>query len=438
MEYVRKEGWKKGQPNMRAADFAQWINDELLPGATLPPQFPRRISVETARVWLHQLGFTYMDKKKGTYCDGHEREDVVSAREEFLNTISELEESHQLPPKVADEPDAQLDERDKREKAGLKKLILIYHDESAFSANDDQPKGWGNAETTPIRPKGRGTGIMVSDFIEEYGGYLRLTPSELQENEHIPEALVQNPEAREKIEYGENRDGYWTGEKFLNQVVRASDIAKIKYPPETHTVVFVFDQSSNHTAMADDSLNAKKLNLNPGGAQPKMRDTEWEGQRQSLVFESGPNKGKAKGARQILLERGYSDEQIKQMKLKGCIEVLESHEDFKNETSKVEKILESKGHRCLFLPKYHCELNPIERCWCRAKVYTRSHCNYSILGLRQNWQPALETVSVDDIRRYFRRVREYMNAYKEGHTGIIAVEAAVKKYASHRRVHHTK
>ena len=29
-----------------------------------------------------------------------------------------------------------------------------------------------------IRPKSRGAGIMVSDFIDEYNGYLRLTKEE--------------------------------------------------------------------------------------------------------------------------------------------------------------------------------------------------------------------------------------------------------------------
>ena len=86
-----------------------------------------------------------------------------------------------------------------------------------------------------------------------------------------------------------------------------------------------------------------------------MRDTEWKGQKQSLVFESGPKKGQAKGAQQIMLERRFSEADIKRLKLNGCIEELQTHEDFANETSKVEKVIHSKGQRCLFLPKYHCE-----------------------------------------------------------------------------------
>ena len=42
-------------------------------------------------------------------------------------------------------------------------------------------------------------------------------------------------------------------------------------------------------------------------------------------------------------------------------EVLRSHDDFKNQKSKVKIFLNSKGHLAYFLPKFHCELNPIER-----------------------------------------------------------------------------
>ena len=38
-----------------------------------------------------------------------------------------------------------------------------------------------------------------------------------------------------------------------------------------------------------------------------------------MVYESGPKKGKSKGAQQILLERGYMLNQIKEMKLEECI-----------------------------------------------------------------------------------------------------------------------
>ena len=37
-----------------------------------------------------------------------------------------------------------------------------------------------------------------------------------------------------------------------------------------------------------------------------------------------------------------------------------TQQDYKDEKSKVEILIEKAGHLCIFLPKFHCELNPIE------------------------------------------------------------------------------
>ena len=56
------------------------------------------------------------------------------------------------------------------------------------------------------------------------------------------------------------------------------------------------------------------------------------------------------------------------------------------------------------------------------------------MGLERTVIPALESVRLDTIRKYFRKCREYMQAYREGNTGGSTVEKAVQKYKSHRRV----
>ena len=38
--------------------------------------------------------------------------------------------------------------------------------------------------------------------------------------------------ARTSIKYGENRDGYWTSEKFIEQLKYCAEIAGCKYPRE--------------------------------------------------------------------------------------------------------------------------------------------------------------------------------------------------------------
>ena len=49
--------------------------------------YPHHINLETARKWLHQLGFEIVDHKKGTNCDGYERLDVVKYRFKFIRKM---------------------------------------------------------------------------------------------------------------------------------------------------------------------------------------------------------------------------------------------------------------------------------------------------------------------------------------------------------------
>ena len=74
---------------MTAILFCQWINSELLPNQVLVPGFPRKISIETARKWLHKLKFHVLDQKKGIYMyiDGHKHPDVVEYRQKFLRKM---------------------------------------------------------------------------------------------------------------------------------------------------------------------------------------------------------------------------------------------------------------------------------------------------------------------------------------------------------------
>jgi hypothetical protein len=47
--------------------------------------------------------------------------------------------------------------------------------------------------------------------------------------------------------------------------------------------------------------------------------------------------------------------------------ILSKQSDFLNERPLLQTIIEDAGHVCLFLPKFHCELNPIELFWSYIK-----------------------------------------------------------------------
>ena len=95
-DYVRQNAAVKGRPNLTSIDFCRWVNDFLLPNTALEPEpgFPRKISIETARLWLHHVGFEVLTPQKGIIIDGHERPDVVEAGKLFLRNLTTIGSLH--------------------------------------------------------------------------------------------------------------------------------------------------------------------------------------------------------------------------------------------------------------------------------------------------------------------------------------------------------
>lgn len=52
------------------------------------------------------------------------------------------------------------------------KTVVFFHDESTFHVNKDQPFQWNEKGNCILRPKSKGSGIMVSGFVDERNGYL--------------------------------------------------------------------------------------------------------------------------------------------------------------------------------------------------------------------------------------------------------------------------
>ena len=109
--------------------------------------------------------------------------------------------------------------------------IFWFHDKSSYNANDDQPTMWKEDMTHVMQPKGRGAGLMVSDFIEEKDGYLAMSDSLY---ETIKQGDLSVPRAvRVIFEYGKTR------EHFMEQ----TKVAEAKYPPRALKNVWMFDHS---------------------------------------------------------------------------------------------------------------------------------------------------------------------------------------------------
>jgi len=147
-------------------------------------------------------------------------------------------------------------------------LILITHDECIFYTNDGKKKIWISDGEMLLRKKGNRKSIMVSEFLLEACGQLKLSEEEATRNPNIP------TEARCYLLSGKNQEDYWTFEHLLEQIKsKVIPIFEAKFP--NATAVFIFDNSTNYAAYAKDALIAIRMNLDPEEKQPIMRSTSF-------------------------------------------------------------------------------------------------------------------------------------------------------------------
>ncbi|KAG8730978.1 hypothetical protein FRC10_002149 [Ceratobasidium sp. 414] len=361
----------KGQ-HATANDIVQYLGIPLVQAQLNIGKAP---CVRTAQRWMKDLGYSWGLAPKGQYTDGHEREDVVHYRNfRFIPVWSRLE-----------------------------KRMRSYD----------------------------------SKTMQEHLPTLR--PGE-------KEVMVED-NARIVMLPGKSRDGYLTNERIRSQLTQAIGIVKAKYPNAEH--VFVFDNATTHTKKREDIANPLKMTLGPSnnigdvaslGADGRKLRVRMEGARfadgsqQDLYYPLDHAKypGYFKGLTEILRERGIVIPGLKLQCTGKNRRILSDEPDFVDHKSALEELAEAHECQVLFLPKFHCELNPIEQCWGYAKqVYRQLPPSKSEADLRTNMLLSLSSVPLDSIRRFFNKSQRYTDAYQHGLTGQEAAWAN-KKYRSHR------
>ncbi|KAH7925369.1 hypothetical protein BV22DRAFT_1011364 [Leucogyrophana mollusca] len=473
------------------------------------------ITERTAITWLKKLGYSCKEVRKGVYFDGHERPDVIEARNKFLETMKRYE------PLMCTYDDKTLEPIPPVLQPGEKEHVPIPQDESIFHTNDNRRRQWLRGNQQALKKKGNGRAVHVSDFICETTGRLALSPTQIAEQMKLPvEQRLKSFDARKIIHPGKNHDAWWDLPQLIKQTDNAADIFEYLHPSKVG--IFIFDCSSAHEGLAPDALNVNNMNVNPGGKQTHLRDTviplsnpppkpgqpDTRGTPQSMVYPADhldPNlAGKPKGMRAVLQERhSVWDELMTRRggkvtgKCQSCqksqakkdaerrvaaaeamgqeellndndvnqaeevvappvddwccmYRVLSLQDDFAHEKPMIQHLLERRGHVCLFLPKFHCELNPIEMVWGYAKYREFPACapSFPVSFLSPGYRNAsdgkfttakvlvpqcLDMCDTLTIRRFFRKSWRYMDAYRKG-LDSRQVAFAVKKYKSHRRV----
>jgi hypothetical protein len=216
--------------------------------------------------------------------------------------------------------------------------------------------------SNPFGKKGRGRLIHVSDFINEEDGRLVLLDKDGQ--------IIRD--ARKIIYPGANGDPWWDTKQLMDQIKIAIEIFEAAHPG--CQALFIFDQSSAHASLPPDALKAFEMNKSDGGKQCKQRDTIIPQSNPDPRFRGKPQKmttlsGQQKGLQAVLQECGFNVSHLRAkcapvcpFESKNCCMtwLLSQQDDFVNQESMLETFIKGAGHECLFLPKFHCELNPIE------------------------------------------------------------------------------
>jgi hypothetical protein len=92
VELARNELVTKIIPNASAGIDNENANEKQIQESLLEDYLECPISISTTWRWLRRLGFSYDTRKKSFFVDGHERQDVVSRRNEFcVDYLSKLE-----------------------------------------------------------------------------------------------------------------------------------------------------------------------------------------------------------------------------------------------------------------------------------------------------------------------------------------------------------
>lgn len=404
-------------PLVRAQDLVDFMGTPEMKKRT---GHTKAIDISTAQRWMKKLDYRWMVDPKGQFVDGHERADTVAYRQHVFLPAWRKVVTRTRDWSKQHEHDQPLPRGDERQ------IVVWFHDESTFYANDRRKGGWRRlGASIMLYAKGEGASQMVVDMVSPEYGWL-----------HSPDG---KEEARVLFKVGVNREGYFTNNDILAQVQKSMDILEKHYPDDDH--VFIFDNATTHTKRADNALSARNM---PKGTSKKgsnwgvetavrdfngkpmygtnrkmmkmkirMKDGQLpDGSPQPLYFTSGENKGLFKGMAVILEECGLTDEaklprecprfKCPEGATRCCSRrVLYNQPDFVAERSLLEVECEKRGFQVIFLPKFHCELNFIEQCWGYAKhIYRHYPASSKEADLERNLISSLESIPLVSMRRY--------------------------------------
>jgi len=206
-------------------------------------------------------------------------------------------------------------------------------------------------------------------------------------------------------------------------------------------MLILFDHSQNHLARNADGLDASLMNLGKPRALRKdevpMRNGWFVRAADGIRVEQPMMAdGKVRSIREVLRERELWKEGEK-LTLDAARELLEKQPDFLAQKPMIEELVIARGHLIDFIPKYHCEINAIERVWGAAKRGVRNFAPKTFVELKQSMRDNLKNLALASVKRFIDASYRYIELYRpRGNVSLpfAVVAFAQKEYKSHRRI----
>ncbi|CAF3196935.1 unnamed protein product [Rotaria socialis] len=369
-------------------------------------------SSESCRLDLRRWGARFLPNSQRPYFEGHERDDIVKHRSEFVSYFLTRKDRYYT---ISD------DEQPKWNIPKQKPCVLIFHDESTFKSGEVSAKRWVVDGRTPFFSKGSGRSHMISDFLVQHpsGPFFSLSKKEYEEAVKRYPTLLTNSSsftyddysARSGINVGQQ--GYFDNETILAQFERLFQLLHFKKHFKNHEIEVVVDNARTHSAREYSIIDfGKKIGTRCPVDTIEYIDNKGNNVSISCYFDSGLHKGKSKGLLQLAKElHVHVDPTIKLLELR---KILSDHPAFQN-VSKLENLGRKYNIKVIFVPKFHCELNPIEGVWCYMKQYVRKMTDQTFPTMMRLIPESQDNFVTKQVHlKLFRRFWQSLDAYQQG------------------------
>lgn len=131
-----------------------------------------------------------------------------------------------------------------------------------------------------LQLKGKGRGIMVSDFLLPWSR-LNLASLPLEKQKELAELGIPF-KAATYFKYRKMEEGYWTIEHLLDQIQKkALSIKKTLYPG--YELLFMFHNATRYAVYAKDALQVGNMNKSSGSQQPFLYPGWYTGANREII-----------------------------------------------------------------------------------------------------------------------------------------------------------